>query len=322
MRIGGILLTSLVVGLALQPLLILWLKRRGVMDIPNARSSHLEVTPRGGGIAVVAGFGAGLIFGREGGWDVTVVLAGALVLGSVGLTDDLRGLSAKFRLAVLLVVGALAGLFLGSPLPLILAVPAVAGWVAAYVNAFNFMDGINGISGLTGLVSGVSYALMGLAYDSGSAVVIGAALAGASASFLPFNISKAKVFLGDVGSYSLGFVIASLGWIVWAAGVPLTLAVAPCAVYLADTGVTLVRRYRRKAPLTEAHREHTYQQLTARGHSHSVVALAVAGIQALVLALVWWGYWAGLIWLGIFAAFAVLALYSSTPRLTNQGVSG
>ena len=150
------------------------------MDVPNERSSHVEVTPRGGGIAVVAALGAGLLVGRDGGWDVAIVFLGALILGAVGLTDDFRGLSAKVRLGILLLVGALAGLLLDSPLPLVLAVPAMAVWVAAYVNAFNFMDGINGISGLTGLVSGVAYSLMGLEFDSDSAVVIGAALAGAS----------------------------------------------------------------------------------------------------------------------------------------------
>jgi UDP-N-acetylmuramyl pentapeptide phosphotransferase/UDP-N-acetylglucosamine-1-phosphate transferase len=196
----------------------------------------------------------------------------------------------------------------------VLAVPVMAVWVAAYVNAFNFMDGINGISGLTGLVSGVAYSLMGLEFGSGSAVIVGAALAGASLAFLPFNLPSAKVFLGDVGSYSLGFVIAALGWIVWSSGAPLALAIAPTAVYLADTGATLVRRYRRGAPLTEAHREHSYQRLTAGGRSHVAVALTVAGAESLVVALVWWGYREGLVWLGILGTLAALAGYAAAPR--------
>lgn len=318
MTVGAVFLTSLLVGLALQPLLIRWLKRRGVLDVPNERSSHVEVTPRGGGIAVVAALGAGLLVGHEGGREVAAVVLGALTLGAVGLTDDFRGLSAKVRLGILLIVGALAGLLLDAPIPIALAVPAMAAWVAAYVNAFNFMDGINGISSLTGLVSGVAYLLVGLEFDSKSAVVIGAALAGASLSFLPFNVPSAKVFLGDVGSYSLGFVIAALGWIVWSAGAPLTLAIAPTAVYLADTGATLVRRYRRGSALTEAHREHTYQRLTAGGRSHVAIALAVAGVEALSVALVWWGYQVGLIWLGILLVLALLTTYGALPRVLRR----
>lgn len=318
MTVGGIFLASLLVGLALQPLLIRWLQRRGVMDVPNERSSHVEVTPRGGGIAVVAGVAAGLIVGRNGGWDLAIVFIGALILGAVGLADDFRGLSAKVRLGILLIVGGFAGLLLDTPLPIALAVPAMAVWMAAYVNAFNFMDGINGISGLTGLVAGVAYSLMGLEFDSDSAVVIGAALAGASLAFLPFNVPSAKVFLGDVGSYSLGFVIAALGWIVWSAGAPLALAIAPTAVYLADTGATLVGRYSRGAPLTEAHREHTYQQLTAGGRNHVAVALAVAGVEALVVGLVWWGFREGLIWLGVLAALTALAGYTAAPKLADE----
>lgn len=313
--VGTVFLTSLLVGLALQPLLIPWLRRRGVMDVPNERSSHIAITPRGGGIAVLAAIGAALLVGHHGGRDAAVVYLGALILGGVGLTDDFLGLSAKVRLGVLLLVGSLAGLLLGSLLPLILAVPVMAVWTAAYVNAFNFMDGINGISGLTAVVAGVAYTLMGLEFDSRAAVVIGVALAGAAVSFLPYNVPRAKVFLGDVGSYSLGFTIAALSWIVWAAGAPLAMALAPTAVYLADTGVTLVRRYRRGAPLTEAHREHTYQVLTLGGLSHSAVALAIAGVQTLVVAVLWWGYGAGTPWLGVLAALAALAAYSAAPRL-------
>ena len=173
-----------------------------------------------------------------------------------------------------------------------------------------------GYPGLTALVAGVAYALMGLEFDSNAAVVIGAGLCGASISFLPYNVPRARVFLGDVGSYSLGFVIAALAGIICAAGAPLALALAPTAVYLADTGTTLVRRYRRGAPLTEAHREHTYQLLAVGGWSHTQVSLVVAGVQTLVVILVWWGAVAGLLWMGAAAALAALLVYLAAPRIT------
>lgn len=313
-------LAACIVGLALQPILIPWLRRRGVMDVPNERSSHASVTPRGGGIAVLTAIGAGLLVGHPGGDDVFVVFVGAIALGVVGLTDDFRGLSAKLRLVVIILTGALGGLCLPSQLTLALTVPALALWVAAYVNAFNFMDGINGISGMTAIVAGVSYTLMGIQFGSHPAVLIGAALSGAALSFLPYNVPSAQVFLGDVGSYSLGFLIATLGWIVWAADTPLLLALAPTTVYLADTGSTLVLRHRRGAGLAEAHREHVYQRLVASGRSHLSVALTVAGLQAAIVAVIWWGTAVDRTVVGVAVALAVLVAYVASPSLKR--VSG
>lgn len=313
-----VLFVSVATGFLVQPLVIRWLKSHGVLDVPNERSSHVSITPRGGGIAVVLSLGAGLLLGHEAGRDVAVVLLGATILGAVGLTDDLRGLNASARLAILLIVGALAGLLLGSPIPLIIAVPAMAVWITAYVNAFNFMDGINGVSGMTGIVAGVSYALMGNAFHSEVAVVTGAALAGGSAAFLPYNYPLAKVFLGDVGSYSIGFTIAALGWVVWAAGAPLLLALAPTAVYMADTGSTLVQRFRRGSPLMDAHREHTYQRLVLAGKSHTLVALLVAGFQVLTVLFVQIGESAGFYALGVLLGSLVVVSYLASPQVLRK----
>lgn len=320
-----IFLVSLVVGLVVQPLLIPWLNRRGVIDIPNERSSHVSVTPRGGGIAVVAALTAGLLVGRQGGWDVAVVLLMSVILGGVGLVDDFRGLGAKLRLAILLLTGATAGLLLSSDLSLFLAIPAMAGWTAAYVNAFNFMDGINGISGLSGLVAGIAYLFMGYSFESPSLVALGAALAGACLSFLPFNMLRARVFLGDVGSYSLGFVVAACTWIAWAAGAPLVLALAPTSVYLVDTGMTILRRARAGEPLMQAHRSHTYQRLVTSGWSHAAVAICVAVITALLTVTIWLTYEWGQSLIGVFIALVMLAVYAyALPRkaMVNRASAG
>lgn len=311
----AVFFTSLLVGLVLQPLLIPWLKRRGVVDVPNERSSHVEITPRGGGIAVVLALGAGLLVGPEGGWDVAIMFLGALILGTVGFTDDFRGLSARMRLGILLVVGALVGIFLSSPLPLVLSVAVMAVWTATYVNAFNFMDGINGISGLSGIVTGFAYALMGHSFGSSALQFIGLALAGSCLSFLPFNLLRTRVFLGDVGSYALGFVIASCAWLAWAGGAPLLIALAPTSVYLVDTGSTLIRRALAGDPLMEAHRSHVYQRLAGRGRSHAMVATAVAALTAAIVIVVWTGYERGIPAAGLVAAAGLLAIYAnSAPR--------
>ena len=284
----AVVLVSLAVGLALQPILIHWLRQRELMDVPNQRSSHTEPTPRGGGLALMIAFGAGLLVAQVGaeGW---LLFAGCLVLSAIGLTDDFVGVDAKVRLLSLLLVGAVAGPLLAPQLPLVFAVLAMALWTAAYVNAFNFMDGINGISALSAGVAGAAYIGMGRSFDSASLVVLGAAILGAALSFLPFNLFKARVFLGDVGSYGLGFAIAGCAWIAWTAGTPLLLALSPTLVYLADTGATLLRRTRAHAPLLEAHREHTYQRLASAGRSHTQVAVLVGVSSSGVVFLAWMG---------------------------------
>lgn len=258
--------------------------------------------------------GLGLLAGRQGGWDVVVVFALGTVIGAVGLVDDFRTLSARLRLVLLLLVGLLAGLALSGPIPALFAAPLMALWTASYVNAFNFMDGINGISGISGLVAGVAYLAMGIGYDSTSLVALGAALSGASLAFLPFNLPKARVFLGDVGSYSMGFIIASSAWLAWANGAPLLLALAPSSVYLVDTGVTLMRRMRAGEPLAEAHRHHTYQRLVDGGWSHAAVSALVGLTAATVTVMVWAGIASGYYSACVLVSGAILAGYMWLPK--------
>ena len=236
--------TTLLVG---WPVLVL-LRRRGVLDVPNARSSHARVTPRGGGIAVCVGAGLGLVVyaAPAAAWGV---FAGAMVAAVVGFVDDLRGLSAVLRLAVQgLVSLALAVWLVGTadlgPLAWGAATLAATVWMTAYVNAFNFMDGINGISGVSAAAAGAWFLLLG---GTGSVTPLaagGAALLGAALGFLPWNTGGARMFLGDVGSYFLGIFVGALVVVGVVAGFAPPIVAAPLLPYLADTGWTLMRRLR------------------------------------------------------------------------------
>lgn len=320
--------TSLGVGLAIQPPLIAWLLRHDILDLPNERSSHDKPTPKGGGLGILMALCIGFLAAQwrsaedAGAQTMVAVIVGSLVLGAVGFADDIREIRAVARLAIQFAVGALAGLLVPSQFATWLAVPMLAIWVASYVNAFNFMDGIDGISAMSGAVAGCSYALLGWQFDSYVVVALGAALCGASFSFLPYSFPRARVFPGDAGSYAVGFVIALLAWLVWTSGAPPLLALAPTAVYLLDTGTTLVRRARAGQSLFEAHRSHVYQVLAADGRSHATVALLVAAFQALVVAVVWWGYWGGHALSGVLLAGSILAVYASLPRLDRSPSQG
>lgn len=288
-------LCALSVSGTLLVILIPLLHRWQVMDHPNHRSSHAVVTPRGGGLAVilavVAGIAlaVGLVDGLSGKALASVVTP-CVALAAVGLCDDLRDLGTRTRLLAQAGVGvavaytlARVGTF-GSASIAVLAVAAVLGGIyfVGVVNAVNFMDGVNGISGLTGLVAGLWYSFTGIHHHDPVLAVSGVALAGACLGFLPWNAPRAKVFLGDVGSYGVGALVGTLSMVCLLQLRDPLAAVAPLCVYLADTSVTLIRRWHAGERLGQAHRDHVYQRLVARGWTHSQASFLAAGAAALV----------------------------------------
>jgi UDP-GlcNAc:undecaprenyl-phosphate GlcNAc-1-phosphate transferase len=275
---------GLAASLVLVPLTIPVVRRLELVDVPNQRSSHRTAVPRGGGIGVALAAGIAM---SAGVWSSALggIAIGSLLVGLVGLADDFRGLTPGSRLVAEVVACCAAVPLLlanwGGSLPwqVAFAVGSIVVLVG-YVNAFNFMDGINGISALHALVGGLAFALFGREVDEDAVVYAGLALAGASAGFLPFNLVRAKIFLGDVGSYFMGFWLAASFIVLVRAGVPMEVALAPLLYYLADTSVTVIRRWRRAERMTQAHREHSYQLLVAGGWSHLRTALVTTGVSA------------------------------------------
>jgi Fuc2NAc and GlcNAc transferase len=272
------------------PPLAAWARRRNYLDIPNHRSSHVVATPRIGGIALVLGVvaGAAVLHLLGGGLDrgPVTVLAGALGIALLGLIDDFQQLSPVVRLVVQTAIAA-AVVFAGSGpsamgdalVPRLLAV----FWLVTLINAFNFMDGIDGIAGAQALVAGCGWVAVGLLAGVPQITALGLLIAAASIGFLLHNWHPAKVFMGDAGSGFFGFLLAALPLLEPDRNtVPLWL----CAVllmwpFLADTGITLIRRAIRGENLLSAHRSHIYQRLVLGGRSHSYVALVYAGLAVL-----------------------------------------
>ncbi|WP_157408340.1 glycosyl transferase [Actinoplanes sp. N902-109] len=259
-------LVALVVGLAVQPVLVRALTAAAVLDVPCARSSHTTPVPRGGGVAVVLAAAAGFVLLPS----ARMLLVPVLAFAAIGLAEDVRGVAVPVRLALHLLAGTISAVTL-LPLPLA-GVLAVALWLTAYANAFNFMDGINGISAAQAVVAGLVFALAGLP--------AGLVLAAAAATFLPWNAGRARIFLGDAGSYGLGALIAALAVLGLRQGLPVAVVLAPLAVTLADTGCTLARRILRGEPWYRPHRSHTYQRLTDAGWTHQQVTLLTVAISA------------------------------------------
>jgi UDP-N-acetylmuramyl pentapeptide phosphotransferase/UDP-N-acetylglucosamine-1-phosphate transferase len=231
-----------------------------------------------------------VVSGRDLGALRPAIVLVPVLLGAVGLVDDARGLSPALRFGCQLALGGLAaGVVVGeaglSPLVGVLAVGAGAVWMGGYINVFNFMDGINGIAATTAGLVGVCYLTIGAALDADVVAVVGAVLTGSSMGFLPFNFPRARVFLGDSGSYFLGSMIAIAVLVALEAGAPLPAVAAPLVLYLADTSVTLLRRVRRGERWWEPHREHVYQRLANGPLGHTATTAIVAAMTGLLGAL-------------------------------------
>ena len=272
-----------------------------LMDIPNDRSAHQRPTPRGGGLGVVAATLAGLVAlyftGRVARIDdpyFLAVIAGGAAIALVSLADDVFDFSFRWKLAVQVVAALLPigfGLTLDTlSLPFLGPVPlGPAGalltlfWIVFVTNAMNFIDGLDGLcAGMAAIASGF---LSAVALVEGGAFVYAASLFLCSGclGFLPFNFPRARIFLGDVGSQFIGYMLAVLA--VAAARfeatqvsffiVPLLLALP-----LFDVAFTLIRRALAGEQLTEAHRGHLYQVLDRSGFPRIGITLLAWGFTA------------------------------------------
>ena len=317
------LLLSLLLPLVVKPLLARW----GVLDVPNERSSHHRTVVRGMGLAVAVAvllpYGSALLTGAiEVDRSVAlVVLAVTGLFAALGWAEDYRGVSVRVRLAAQLGVG------LAATAVLVTVLGTSAWWlpvgtlaIAAYVNMANFMDGINGISGLHGLAAGLLYAWAGASNDLPWMVAAGLAVAGGFAGFLPWNLGRGTVFLGDVGSYLLGGSLAGIAVAAFLSGVYVEYLLPPLAVYVADTSVTLLRRVRAGEAWYRPHRQHVYQRLTDVGLSHTGSALVVTAATVLVSVASVVGLRTGPAATALAGAFvlAVLALYLVLPALLGR----
>ncbi len=272
-------------------------RRRQLFDQPGERRSHSVPTPRGGGIGITCALLAGCVLLAITGKPLAPVAGyavGLVLVAGIGWVDDHRPLSPWLRL----VVQCLAGLALGWGM---LAGGTPWGWallgaalVPVLVNVWNFMDGIDGLAASQAMLAAAAFAW--LAPGTSAAAL---ALAVATAAFLPFNFPRARIFLGDVGSGTLGYALAALA----AAAAPqlggegALLLLLPLSAFLVDASMTLASRALRGERWWEPHVTHLYQRWVQSGRSHVFVTMLY----------------------GLFGAFAIalamaLDRYSSLPR--------
>jgi len=263
-------------------------RRRKLLDVPNQRSLHTVAVPRLGGAAfgpVI--FGGILFWQRQLGQVPSPGLRALLLCGTaiyiLGLVDDLLSLKSGLRLVI---QGMIAGAFLvvvSPALPYWPGFPPVAVWILLWIwivgltNAYNFMDGIDGLAATQAIVASGFWIIA----SGGMASLIGivaTCIAGAVAGFAVQNWPPARIFMGDAGSTTLGFLFGALpivstcgpngGWLHFAAGTSVMLP------FVLDSATTFARRILQKENVLKAHRTHLYQRLSSsRYSSRSVVLL-------------------------------------------------
>ena len=265
-------------------------QRRGWLDAPNARSSHTQITPRGAGIIIVALTAAALLT-EPPSRSLWLSLAPGLIIAAIGWWDDLRGLSAVARFGLYWLCALLA-IFLWpgaatSPVVVLLICSLGLLWL---INLYNFMDGINGLAAFEALfVLAASLLLSPLSpYTerlAGSIYCIIAILTG----FLVWNFPLAKVFMGDVGSAFLGFLLGLLAlWSTLLGGPKVTIWLILLGLFIVDATYTLAMRIITGQRWHEAHRTHAYQKLSQRLGSHAKTVASLMGVNiAWLLPLAW-----------------------------------
>lgn len=272
---------ALLLSLAFTGAALAYANRRGLLDQPGKRRSHTQPTPRGGGIGIVAatllaGVAAWCLLERPLSWMQPAALAVALLaVALIGWCDDHAPLPVMPRLlvhagaALLVGLAALAPRAMHDPRIWWLLPPLVPVLVG-FINAHNFMDGIDGILGQQG-----SFVMLGLgllAAWQGNAGVAALAFAAAAGclGFLVFNWPPAKIFMGDVGSGALGLAIGAVAALVVQRnpGMIWACVILPSA-FLVDSGLTLARRMLAGQRWYTPHRQHLYQWLVRIKWSHA-----------------------------------------------------
>jgi Fuc2NAc and GlcNAc transferase len=280
---ASLLVSWLMVGLVRR-----WALRVGILDVPNARSSHRSPTPRGGGLAIVVltivAAAVDAARGRGSASAAVAWIVGGGLVAAAGLIDDLRGLAVVVRLGCHLVAAGLLLVAMGGP-PMMMLFPqgpsnlGVLGWVAGgiaivwSINLFNFMDGIDGLAAAqAAFVAGSAVVLQSFSDLGGSPQLPLLALAGSSVGFLVWNFPPAKIFMGDVGSGFVGFALIA-GAFLSAGHGPINIWtwLVLNGLFIADATTTLLVRLVRGERVYEAHRSHIYQRLSRRWASHRLV---------------------------------------------------
>ena len=268
-------------------------QKKKILDIPNERSSHTTPTPRGGGLAIVIAWYIGisvLFFMGMVSRNLYFALLSGLLLAGISLMDDVFNLKPSIRLIAQILTVIIAFIFLHGIHPVLFFGNDIFSTVILYaitivvmvwfINLFNFLDGIDGYASLEAISLALAFYLF--TGHNINLILIVSVL-----GFLIWNWPKARIFMGDVGSTQLGFIIVVLGvYFHNEEKLSIIYWLMLSAPFWFDASLTLFRRWRRKEYLSQAHRKHIYQRLVQSGFSHLRVDIFLGLINLVLVILV------------------------------------
>lgn len=257
-----------------------WLRDRALVAVENSRTMHSGAVPQGGGAPVLVAVIVAIVLAGSVDARMIALLIIAVGLAVISAINDWRDIAFPVRLATHFAAGVAALMWVlpsellvfGGLLPFVADRLVTLVALVWFINLYNFMDGIDGMTGVETITLAVGCLLLAGGAQFGGLEL---ALIGAAAGFLVWNWHRARIFLGDVGSIPLGFVLGVL-LIQLAMTQSLAAAIILPLYYLVDATWTLVARIVRGESPWAAHREHAYQRAALAVGSHSVVVVRVA----------------------------------------------
>lgn len=274
----------------------------GAIDIPkDERRVHDHPIPRMGGLAIFIGFVLSLLIFVDVSTPVLGILLGALIIVVMGAIDDIVNLNAWIKLAgqiVAAVVAIRCGIVfdaISNPNPFseqttfvlasYLPIPLTILWIVGCTNAVNLIDGLDGLAVGVSTISSLTMLVVALFVAEPNVAVILAALVGACLGFIPYNFNPAKIFMGDVGSQLLGFVLSTasiLGMFKLHAMITFLVPLLALAVPLADTTFAFFRRIIHGQSPFHADKGHFHHRLLALGLNQKQAVAVLYGVSAVL----------------------------------------
>lgn len=280
---------SIIVSVAMTPVMIIFSKRINVVDIPNARSAHSVPMPTLGGLAIVVGFIAGLVIIRPESPYHLAIIVGAMIIVVVGFLDDVYNFTARAKLLFQLVAASVVVFWGGLRVDFInlpfggelefgwFSIAITLLWIVGITNAVNLIDGLDGLAAGVSVIALFTIVVMSVFMGNIYVLSIAAILMFSVLGFLPFNFFPAKIFMGDTGALFLGFMISVLALLGFknVAVITFIVPVFILAVPILDTLVAIVRRLVKKQSIGAADHFHLHHRLINIGLSRRQTVLFI-----------------------------------------------
>ena len=302
------LLVALVVSFLMTPVVKTFAYKVGAIDVPkDNRRMHKVPIPRLGGLAIFIGFMISILLFVRITPEMKSILLGAVIIVVLGVVDDIMALPAGIKFVIQIgaaLIPATSGVqILAFSNPNIfsdnlywvlgnLSIPITVLWIVGLTNAVNLIDGLDGLANGVSAISATTMLVIALLASEAQVAIVMAALVGACAGFMPYNLNPAKMFMGDTGATFLGFILATMsiqGLFKYYAVISFVVPFLILGLPIFDTAFALIRRVAHGQNPMHADRSHIHHRLIDMGlnQKQAVATLyvisAILGLSAVVL---------------------------------------